>query len=291
VLLYAVSFGTARLSAKGGMVGYFLAGRGLPAGVVAVMLAGLAVGGASTVGVAQRAYTDGLGAGWYNAAWAFGALVMGLFAAARYRRMEVATLPEFFEQRYGVSGRILGVLGQLVIQIVITSLQYVAGGAILGDGRVVVILSLADLAKARPDETATRTYLSYSQMQKARRVLVADASLASRSLLKGLLENAGLIAHTAPDTASAKDFLARRGADLLLARADQPEIAVSELATALRSQPDKFETPLVLLVHNFDEKARIAGLHAGADAFVARDRGGPQAILDAVQRLLGQVKI
>ncbi|MFH2001301.1 MAG: sodium:solute symporter family protein [Planctomycetota bacterium] len=131
ILLYAISFFTARLSSKGGMVGYFLAGRGLPMGVTAVMLAGLAVGGASTVGVAQRAYTFGISAGWYNAAWAFGAVIMGLLAAARYRKMEVSTLPELFERHYGTSGRVLGVFGQLVIQVVITSLQYVAGGAIL----------------------------------------------------------------------------------------------------------------------------------------------------------------
>jgi len=56
---------------------------------------------------------------------------MGLFAARRYRRWEITTLPELFERHYGVGGRLLGVLGQLVIQIVITSLQYVAGGAIL----------------------------------------------------------------------------------------------------------------------------------------------------------------
>jgi SSS family solute:Na+ symporter len=120
-----------KLSARGGMVGYFLAGRGLPMGVTAVMLTGLAVGGASTVGVAQRAYTSGISAGWYNAAWAFGAVIMGVFAASRYRKMEVSTLPELFERHYGTSGRILGVIGQLVIQVVITSLQYVAGGAIL----------------------------------------------------------------------------------------------------------------------------------------------------------------
>jgi SSS family solute:Na+ symporter len=94
-------------------------------------LAGLAVGGASTIGVAERAYGSGLGAGWYNAAWAAGAVVMGLFAARRFRRWEITTLPELFERHYGVSGRVLGVLGQLVIQVVITSLQYVAGGAIL----------------------------------------------------------------------------------------------------------------------------------------------------------------
>ncbi len=133
VALFAVTWWARRLNAKGGggAVGYLLAGRGLPTVVVAAMLAGLAVGGASTIGVAERAYSVGISAGWYNAAWAAGALVMGLFAAQRYRRWELTTLPELFERHYGVGGRLLGVLGQLVIQMVITSLQYVAGGAIL----------------------------------------------------------------------------------------------------------------------------------------------------------------
>ncbi len=133
VALFAATAWARRLSARGqgGMVGYLLAGRGLPTVVVAAMLAGLAVGGASTIGVAEQAYTAGISAGWYNAAWAAGAVVMGLFAARRYRRWEITTLPELFERHYGVGGRVLGVLGQLVIQIVITSLQYVAGGAIL----------------------------------------------------------------------------------------------------------------------------------------------------------------
>ena len=131
--LFGVTWWARRLTARGGggMVGYLLAGRGLPTVVVASLLAGLAVGGASTIGVAERAYTVGISAGWYNAAWAAGAAVMGLFAARRYRRWEITTLPELFERHYGVGGRVLGVLGQLVIQVVITSLQYVAGGAIL----------------------------------------------------------------------------------------------------------------------------------------------------------------
>jgi SSS family solute:Na+ symporter len=133
VTLFAVTWWARRLNDRGGggAVGYLLAGRGLPTIVVASLLAGLAVGGASTIGVAERAYGVGLSAGWYNAAWAAGAVVMGLFAARRYRRWEITTLPELFERHYGVGGRLLGVLGQLVIQIVITSLQYVAGGAIL----------------------------------------------------------------------------------------------------------------------------------------------------------------
>ena len=131
--LFAVTWWARRLTMKGGggLVGYLLAGRQLPAGVSAALLAGLAVGGASTIGVAERAYTVGLSAGWYNAAWSFGAVVMGLVAAKRMRGMEITTLPELFERHYSTDARVLGVIGQLLIQLVITSLQYVAGGAIL----------------------------------------------------------------------------------------------------------------------------------------------------------------
>ncbi len=130
ILLYGLTWATRRLS-RGGMIAYLLAGRGLPFWVVAPLLTGLAVGGASTIGVAERAYHSGIAAGWYNAAWAAGAIMVGLFAAHRYRRMEVTTLPELFERHYSTAGRVIGVIGQLLLQIVITSLQYVAGGAIL----------------------------------------------------------------------------------------------------------------------------------------------------------------
>jgi len=130
VLLYVITWMTRRLS-LGGMIAYLLAGRGLPFWVIAPLLTGLAVGGASTIGVAEWAYKAGISAGWYNAAWAAGAILVGLIAARRYRRMEVSTIPELFERHYSLTGRVIGVVGQLVLQIVITSVQYVAGGAIL----------------------------------------------------------------------------------------------------------------------------------------------------------------
>jgi len=133
VALFGVTWWARRLTERGGggIVGYLLAGRNLPYWVAASLLAGLAVGGASTIGVAERAYTVGFSAGWYNAAWAAGAFVFALVAARRFRRFEITTLPELFERYYSTTARVLGVIGQLVIQVVITSLQYVAGGAIL----------------------------------------------------------------------------------------------------------------------------------------------------------------
>lgn len=130
-LLFIVSWYSSKLAKKDGSEGYLLAGRNMPVMLVALNLAGLAVGGASTIGVAQNAYKVGISAGWYDVAWATGGVLFGLIAAGRFRKMKKSTIPELFEDYYSSSGRALAVVGQLLIQIVITSMQYIAGGAIL----------------------------------------------------------------------------------------------------------------------------------------------------------------
>lgn len=130
ICLYAIGYVANRLASKGGE-SFILAGRRLSTPLVAVAITGLAIGGASTIGVAEQAYQVGFAAGWYNAAWAAGAILMGLFAAARYREMNIATVPEMFERFYDVKGRVICVISQIFIQLTITSLQYIAGGAIL----------------------------------------------------------------------------------------------------------------------------------------------------------------
>jgi SSS family solute:Na+ symporter len=131
LVLYAVSWYSTKLSKGGGYLGYLLAGRGFGPGIVATMIAGLAIGGASTIGVAEGAYKQGLAAGWYNAAWAAGAVAAGFLVAEKFRQFETTSVPEILERHFDTSGRVIGVFGQIVIQMVITSLQYVAGGAIL----------------------------------------------------------------------------------------------------------------------------------------------------------------
>lgn len=129
--LFAIGYRASRL-VKGGEEGFALAGRKLPAALVAVTVTGLAVGGASTVGVAQNAFSgQGLAAGWYGVAWAISAVTVGLVVSRRYRRLGVVTVPQVFEEYFDTKGHLGCVVVQVLVQIVITSLQYVAGGAIL----------------------------------------------------------------------------------------------------------------------------------------------------------------
>lgn len=129
-LLFAISFYVKQRASKN-PTEYLFAGRKFSTGLVAVSITGMAVGAASTVGVAESATKIGLSAGWYNGAWAIGAIVMGFLAAGKYRALNCTTIPELFERSYDKKARVISVIGLSIIMICITSLQYVAGGSIL----------------------------------------------------------------------------------------------------------------------------------------------------------------
>ena len=57
--------------------------------------------------------------------------LMGIFMAKKYREQNITTISELIERHHGTNAVILGVFCQIVIQLVIISLQYIAGGSIL----------------------------------------------------------------------------------------------------------------------------------------------------------------
>ena len=129
-VLFGISWYVQRRAA-GSSENYVLAGRKLTTPLIMVSIVGLAVGGASTIGVAEQAYKVGLSAGWYTAAWGIGAIVMGLTVAKKYRRLNITTIPELLERYYDKKGAVAGIFCQVLVQLVVMSLQFVAGGAIL----------------------------------------------------------------------------------------------------------------------------------------------------------------
>lgn len=128
-VLFGISLYVKRRTANS--AGFLFAGRKLTTPLVAANIAGTAIGAASTIGVSENAFQFGIAAGWYNVAWAAGAIAMALVAAQKYRELNCTTIPELFERYYDKKGQIVAVLGMITIQLVITSLQYIAGGAIL----------------------------------------------------------------------------------------------------------------------------------------------------------------
>lgn len=99
--------------------------------VVAASIAGLAIGGASTIGIAENAFTVGLSAGWYDTAWAIGAVVSSILAVKYLRQSRYTTISGLVSDLYGQKTSFIMVVAMCIIQSGIIALQYKAGGSIL----------------------------------------------------------------------------------------------------------------------------------------------------------------
>lgn len=99
--------------------------------VVAASIAGLAIGGASTIGIAENAFTAGLSAGWYDTAWAIGAVIAAFLVVDRMRKSGYNTISGLVNKIYGKNTSFIMVISMCIIQMGIIALQYKAGGSIL----------------------------------------------------------------------------------------------------------------------------------------------------------------
>lgn len=94
-------------------------------GVVTGTIAGTLVGGASTVGTAQLAFTYGFSAWWFTLGGAIGCLIMALFYAKPLHDKQAITMPQILSEEFGrkaalvaaimsSAGSFLGIVSQLL---------------------------------------------------------------------------------------------------------------------------------------------------------------------------------
>ncbi|MDO4280956.1 MAG: sodium:solute symporter family protein [Peptococcaceae bacterium] len=131
LLLLFVAWASAMFRRNSSAEAFLLANKQLSWPLVGVMIAGIAVGGSSTVGIAQNAYTSGISAGWYDVAWAAGAIIVGFALASHIRNSEYVTINKMLGSVFGGKFSIVSTVIQVMINTVIIALQIIAGGAIL----------------------------------------------------------------------------------------------------------------------------------------------------------------
>ena len=94
-------------------------------GIASGIIMGTIIGGASTIGPAQLAYSCGLSAWWYTLSCGAGCLLMGVLAVKPYRRAEESTLIGILRHAFGTKAGItasliyavatlFGLVGQLI---------------------------------------------------------------------------------------------------------------------------------------------------------------------------------
>ncbi|UCF04042.1 MAG: sodium:solute symporter family protein [bacterium] len=106
-------------------------GRTLGIFFVACSLAAEYMGGLGTIGVSERAFTEGMGVIWYHIAASTGILLFGLLFAHYYRKYGIQTIPEYLYYLFDIKTWKANALLNFVAYTFFTVIEVVALGSIL----------------------------------------------------------------------------------------------------------------------------------------------------------------
>ncbi|MFC3231141.1 hybrid sensor histidine kinase/response regulator [Marinibaculum pumilum] len=170
----------------------------------------------------------------------------------------------------------------------------VAAGAMLDDGRPVLILDVDDLlgsiGKVLAGGSLVRLGSGLPAEAARKRVLVVDDSLTVRELERKLLAGRGYDVSVAVDGVDGWNMLQSEPFDLLVTDIDMPRMDGIELVTRLRANNRLQSMPVMVVSYKDREEDRRRGLEAGADRYLAKAGFHDETLLDAVQSLIGAAR-
>ena len=89
---------------------YTLAGRQVPWIIVLATTAATMVGGGASVGMVGRVYEVGVAAALITCAWYLQLILTGVLIAPRLRRLNLITVGDYFELKFGILARTMAVV-------------------------------------------------------------------------------------------------------------------------------------------------------------------------------------
>jgi two-component system chemotaxis sensor kinase CheA len=169
----------------------------------------------------------------------------------------------------------------------LSRVRNIAGATVLGSGEVAPILNIPDLLKSARSAAAALRMTSPKQQTATppRRVLVAEDSITSRMLLKGILESAGYEVKTAVDGIEAFTALRAEHFDLLLSDVEMPRMNGFDLTAKIRADRALAELPVVLVTALESREDREHGIDVGANAYLVKSSLDQSNLLEALRRL------
>jgi two-component system chemotaxis sensor kinase CheA len=158
---------------------------------------------------------------------------------------------------------------------------------VLASGQVAPILNVSDLLKsARKTGLTVRAAAPNRQVDaKTKSVLVAEDSITSRMLIKGILESAGYKVKTAVNGMDAFTLLRAEPFDLLVSDVEMPRLNGFDLTARIRADKKLAELPVVLVTALETPEDRERGIDVGASAYIVKSKFDQSNLLDAVRRL------
>ena len=169
----------------------------------------------------------------------------------------------------------------------LSRVRNIAGATVLGSGEVAPILNVTDLLKsARHASGSVRAPAVAQAAAPAKRVLVAEDSITSRMLIKGILETAGYDVKTAVDGIDAFTTLRAEQFDVLVSDVEMPRLNGFDLTARVRADKNLSELPVILVTALESREDRERGIDVGASAYLVKSDLDQSNLLEALRRLV-----
>ena len=182
------------------------------------------------------------------------------------------------EQQVMVKG-----LGKLLKRV-----RNISGATILGSGKVVPVLNIPDLMKSavKTRERKIEAPAGEIFVPKPGKILVAEDSITSRTLLKNILETTGYQVTTSVDGADAFTKARTGDFDIIISDVDMPKMNGFELTTKIRNDKKLSEIPVVLVTALESREDREHGIEVGADAYIIKSSFDQTNLLEIIKKLI-----
>lgn len=167
----------------------------------------------------------------------------------------------------------------------------IAGATMLGDGKIVPVLQIAelmstavgksfsiDLKSADKDDDTTES--------EAIRILVAEDSITIRNMMRNYLETAGFAVVTAVDGQEAFEYLQTDRFDIVVTDIEMPRMNGIQLTAKIKESPTLSYLPVVLVSALESQDDRKRGMEAGANAYIIKSSFEKSNLIDTIKRLI-----
>ncbi len=164
----------------------------------------------------------------------------------------------------------------------------ISGATILGSGSVVPVLNINDLMKSAVKTKGRKNETGEGDLfiPKTGRILVAEDSITSRTLIKNILETAGYQVTTSVDGADAYTKARSDDFDIIVSDVDMPKMNGFELTLKIKNDKKLSEIPVVLVTALESREDRERGIEVGADAYIIKSSFDQSNLLEIIKKLI-----
>jgi len=166
-----------------------------------------------------------------------------------------------------------------------------SAAAILDDGSPVLIVDVEDLLRSMDQFIQTgalsRCDIRPTGPARKKRILIVDDSITVREVERQLLLHKGYDVVVGVDGMDGWNKVRSDKFDLLVSDIDMPRMTGLQLVTAVRSDAQLRDLPIVIVSYKEREEDRTRGLEVGANCYLTKSSFHDNRFIEAVEDLIG----